>query len=263
MRLPLWRLRQNQELDEEIQAHLREAIRERVESGESEAEAERAVLREFGNVELVKEVTREMWGWTAVDSWVRDLCFGFRQLRRNLGFTAAAVLTLALGIGVNTAIFSYSYADGLLFRPLAVREPERLVTPFHITKDGDNYSSFSLPDYRDFREQNIVLSGLAAYSDFEASIGESESRERLPAAIVSGNYFDVLGIEPVQGRFFLPEEDHVEGTHPVTVISYGLWRRMFQGDPHVVGQKAASPAIPLRKACSDASFWWPHRWHSA
>ncbi len=124
MRLTGWR-RRDEELDEEVRSHLRMAAQERVERGETPEQAEAAARREFGNVGLVKEVTREMWGWAWLRQFGQDLKYGLRTMRRGPGFAAVAVLTLALGIGANTAIFSL--LDALLLKSLPVREPEKLV----------------------------------------------------------------------------------------------------------------------------------------
>src|SRR5262245_6634545 len=121
----LWRQQREEELDAEIRSHLEEAIRDRIERGEAPDEARANALREFGNVGLVKEVTREMWEWTSLDRWGQDLRFGVRMLRKNKAFTIVATLSLALGIGANTAIFSL--VDAVLLKLLPVKNPEQLV----------------------------------------------------------------------------------------------------------------------------------------
>lgn len=165
----------------------------------------------------------------------QDVRYGLRVMRKNPGFTLVVVVTLALGIGVNTAIFSFT--DALLFRPLPVKEPTRLAVLFHVgTKNPKNFSSFSFPDYTDFRDQNSVFSGLAASSTIDLNLSEGGQTERIEGQIVSGNYFSLLGVKPARGRTFLPEEDQTLGTHPVAVISYGFWQRRFGSDPNLTGK---------------------------
>ncbi|UCF16615.1 MAG: ABC transporter permease, partial [Phycisphaerales bacterium] len=164
----------------------------------------------------------------------QDIRYGFRMLVRNPGFSIVVVLVLALGIGANTAIFSV--INTLLLRPLPVKEPARLVPLFRYYPMRSSYSSFSYPDYLDFRNQNEVFSGLFAFSDIDLNLSSGEHTERISGAIVSGNYFSVLGLEPTQGRFFMPEEDQTAGLHPVAVLSYSLWRRRFDSDPTLIGK---------------------------
>jgi predicted permease len=163
-----------------------------------------------------------------------DLKFAFRQLLKYPGFTAVAVLTLALGIGANTAIFGF--IDRLLLRPLPVDQPQELVTVVEQMEQGGVSSSFNYPLYLDYRDRNQVFSGLVAYSGVTVNLRATDSSELVKAMIVSGNYFSVLGVKAAQGRMFLPEEDQVPLTHPVTVISQALWHRHFTADPAMVGK---------------------------
>ncbi|MFB0554787.1 MAG: ABC transporter permease [Phycisphaerae bacterium] len=165
---------------------------------------------------------------------IQDIRYGFRMLVRNPGFTVVVILVLALGIGANTAIFSI--VNAILLRPLPVKEPARLVSLFRYYPMRSSYSSFSYSDYIDFRVQNEVFSGLLAFSDIDLNLCSGEHTERISGAVVSGNYFSVLGLEPTRGRFFLPEEDRTPGSHPVVVLSYGLWQRRFGSDPNIVGK---------------------------
>ena len=165
------------------------------------------------------------------DGMFQDLRFAFRMLLKAPGFALIAVLTLALGIGANTAIFTL--LDKLLIRPLPVERPNELVT--FVRDAGGSPAIFSYPQYTDFRERSDLMAGLAAYFQRPFSLTDGAHSERVIAQFVSGNYFSVLGVQPALGRFFLPEEDAPAGTHPVVVISHGLWRRRFAADPAVIG----------------------------
>jgi predicted permease len=228
----LSRKQREEELDAEIKGHLEMAKRDRVERGESPDQARANALREFGNVGLVKEVTREIWGWTSLDRLGQDLRFGWRMLRKNPGFSLIAILTLALGIGANTAIFTL--LDKVLIRSLPVEQPQQLVV---FAKDASGAPvSFSYPMFAELRTHDQSLSGVAAYTQQPFSLSDGSRTDRVIGQIVSGNFFEVLGLRPALGRFFLPVEDHTPGSHPVTVISYGLWQRRFGADPAVIGK---------------------------
>jgi putative ABC transport system permease protein len=166
---------------------------------------------------------------------VNDLRYAFRQLTKNPGFTAVAVLTLALGIGANTAIFSL--VDAILLRPLSgVEEPERLVAVYTSDYSSTRYGTSSYPDYVDYRDRNEVFSGLAAYFDTSINLSAGSAAERTQGAVVSGNYFLVLGVKTTLGRPLLPEDDKHLGAHPVAVVSYEAWQRRFGADPGLVGK---------------------------
>jgi len=154
------------------------------------------------------------------------------MLLKNPGFTMIAVSTLGLGIGANTAIFTL--LDKVLIRPLPVERPDQLVT--FVEDAGGAPAIFSYPLYAELRDRNEVLSGLAAYWQRPFSLSDGNQSERVTGQVVTGNYFDVLGVRPALGRFFLLEEDRTPGTHPVVVISHGLWRRRFGADPAVIGK---------------------------
>jgi hypothetical protein len=173
-----------------------------------------------------------MWGFRSLEIFWQDLRYGLRMLLKNPGFTAVAILTLALGIGANTAIFSL--LDKALIRPLPVGQPHQLVT--FVEDAGGAPAIFSYPLYTELRDRNDVLSGVVAYEQRPFSISDGNATERVIGQIVSGNYFAVLGVRPALGRFFLPEEDHKPNTHPVIVTSHGLWRRRFGADPAVIGK---------------------------
>jgi predicted permease len=163
-----------------------------------------------------------------------DLRYALRRLLAAPAFTAVAVLSLALGIGANTTIFSV--VNALLLRPIPVAHPERLVTVHAVDKDGSGFHSFSYLDYADYRDGTRTLSGLAASGFAVSTMGRGAEAEVVAGVLVTGNYFDVLGVRPVVGRAFLPEEDRTPEAHPVVVIGHSLWQRRFGGDPGVVGR---------------------------
>src|SRR5688572_5821384 len=168
-----------------------------------------------------------------MDTMLKDIRYGVRSLLRRPGFTAIAVITLALGIGANTAIFSI--VNAVLFRPRPVAHPEQLVELY--TGDASNpYHAITYQDFLIFREQPEIFSGLAAYHIEQFKLGGAEDVEQVWGEAVSGNYFELLGVNAIRGRTFLPEEDQTPGTHPVAVISHGLWQRRFSANPAVIGQ---------------------------
>jgi hypothetical protein len=153
----------------------------------------------------------------------QDIRFGFRILFKSPAFTIVAALSLALGIGANTAVFSIINAS--LLKPLPVEEPARLVSFFTTdTKNPGNLPTSHL-NYVDYRDQNQVFSGLLAYSFAQVSLTRGETTEPVFGLVVSGNYFDVLGVKASIGRTFMPHEDKTPGAHPVAVLSHGLWQR--------------------------------------
>ena len=167
-------------------------------------------------------------------NFLRDLRYALRTLRKTPEFTLAAVLALALGIGVNTAIFSLYNA--LALRPLPVKDPGRVARLFRTHQGESGAGVFSYPEYVDYRDRSSVLSGLAAWSWTGLTMGTSDRAEQVKAMFVSGNYFDVLGADTAAGRTFIPEEDRTPGSHPVAVLSYRFWERRFARDPATVGR---------------------------
>lgn len=240
MRLPLWGRRDREEgLDEEIRSHLQMAVKDRVERGETAEQAEAAARREFGNVGLVKEVTREMWGWASPERLGQDLRFGTRVLAKNPGFTLIAVLTLALGIGANTAIFSVTHA--VLLRALPYRDADRLVIVWEKNQRTEQ-NTISPANFFDWQEQNSVFEGMAAFFDTRNSFSSDGEPEEVPGQITTDNLFSVLGVNAMLGRTFTPEDGR-PGQNNVVVISYGLWRRRFGGDPNMIGRKVILNAV--------------------
>ena len=234
------------EIVEELSQHLADRYAESLTRGETPDEAYRAALAELIDNESLAWELRRVERQVApepitlgtnrrenmiADLW-QDLRYGARTLMRRPGAALIAVCTLALGIGANTAIFTL--LDKVLIRPLPVEQPHQLVSFARDT--GGAPESYSYPLYADLRDRNDVLSGVVAYFQQPFSLSDGSQTERVIGQIVSGNYFAALGVRPALGRFFLPEEDRTPGTHPVTVISHGLWRRRFGADPAAIGK---------------------------
>ena len=168
-----------------------------------------------------------------LDHFFKDLRYGARMLLNNPGFTAVAVLSLALGIGVNTTIFSV--VNAVLLRPMAVQEPDQLVEVYLSDSDGYPYGTLSYPDYRDYRDQNDVLSGIVVSEVTFYHFSQDELTEMVFGEAVTGNYFEVLGVPAALGRVFLPEDD-TPGAQPVAILGHGFWQKRFGGDPDLIGK---------------------------
>jgi macrolide transport system ATP-binding/permease protein len=236
MKLPTWRRRRREEeLEDEIQSHLRMAIRDRMARGESADEAELAARREFGNVGLVKETTRGMWGFGWLETFWQDMRYGARMLLKQPGFTLMAILTLSLGIGANTAIFSAVNAL-LLSSPLAA-QPEQMAQLDKLEGGFGNHTSF--PNYRDLVQGTEAFSALAAFDSGPVNLGQGDAMRRVFGESVTGNYFPAFGVSAALGRTFGTEVDGALGASPVAVVSHGAWRRRFGADPGLVGKTIA------------------------
>ncbi len=232
MKLPLWRRQQKNELDEEIAAHLQTAVRERMERGEPRAQAEAAARREFGNAALVAAVTRDQWGWVWLDQLAQDLRYGARQLRRSAGFTMVAVLTLALGIGANTAIFSA--VNPVLFEPLPYPHPEQIVMVWDIYEGARSEVTFHT--YRELAQRTRTFAALAILAPWQPTLVGPSEPERLRGQHVSHGYFAALGVTPALGRDFQATDDAFHRPK-VAILGYGLWQRSFGGDRAIVGSQ--------------------------
>jgi predicted permease len=230
------------ELGDEMRQHIEMKARKLMDSGVAPEEARYRAQREFGNPMLMRDQSRDMWQWRPLAEMAQDLRYALRLLRRSPGFTAVAIVSLALGIGANTAVFSVM--DTVLLKSMPVEDPDRLVLLGAECK-GANWI-FMYPTLRDLRDQQQVFSGIVAISDsprMVVSFPRASKQEAVyvPGTIVSGNYFSVLGVRPVMGRMFTEADDRLPGTggvqERVAVISYGLWQREYGGDAGVAGQK--------------------------
>lgn len=231
LRMLLRRSQFDAELEEEMHLHLELREREQLQSGTSADDAQVAARRRFGNTTYLKEESHIAWGWQWLEHLAQDLRFGLRMLRRSPGFTAVAVLTLALGIGANTAIFSL--VNGVLLRPLPYHHPERLVMVWEKTRDGLP-ENVGYATYLDWRNQNKSFEQLAVYGSWQPALQSGEP-EQLNGLRVSSNYFRTLGIHLEIGRDFLPEED-TPNANKVVILSHSLWQRKFNSDPNIVGK---------------------------
>ncbi|HEX2444935.1 MAG TPA: ABC transporter permease [Vicinamibacterales bacterium] len=169
-----------------------------------------------------------------MENFIKDLKYGARMLLRSKAFSLIAVLSLALGIGANTAIFSL--VQTMLFSPFPVEEPARLASIFTTDQRNPGNLPMSHLNFKDYRDQNASFSGTAAVTFAQVNMLVEQSSEQILAQVVTGNYFDVLGMKPAAGRTFRPDEDATPGSHPVVVLSHGLWTRRFGGDPAIVGK---------------------------
>jgi predicted permease len=173
----------------------------------------------------------------------QDLRYGARQLLKRPGFTLLAIISMALGIGANTAIFSL--VDTVVFRPLPVRNASELQELYGTLHNGADYTLQSYLNYKDYRDRNQVFSGLIAYRIAVASLSHNGNNERVWGTMASANYFDVLGVPPLLGRGFLPEENQTPKSHPVVVLSYGCWQKRFASDPTIVGRTVLVNNVPF------------------
>jgi predicted permease len=224
----------------ELESHLQIETDRNVEAGMSPADARAAAYLKLGNPSRIRETIYEMNPISFLDTLRRDLRFSLRSLSKRPGFTMVVVLSLALGIGANTAIFSL--VDGIVFRPLPVPNPGGLVSIDIAASRLTSFGNSSYLDWVDLSARSKSFQALSTRQDMAAGLNpEGAVPDGKPQVVwgqlVSGNFFSTLGVQPVLGRTFLPEEDQTAGKYPVMVISYSLWNRMFAGNPEVIGKQ--------------------------
>ncbi|MPY90490.1 MAG: FtsX-like permease family protein [Luteitalea sp.] len=220
-----------EELDEELSYHLERDIQRHIARGMSPDEARSAVRRGFGNVEALKEESRDARGIRLVEDLLADLRYALRVLHRSPGFAAVAVLTIALGMGANTAIFTI--VDAILLKTIPVHEPGQLFFLDVVGSDG-NQGAPPYPAFERLRDHSQSFSGMAAFASRELALTIDGRAERASGQVASASYFDVLGVEAVLGRTFEPSDERLDP--PVAVLSYHYWQRRFGGDPNIVGK---------------------------
>jgi len=230
----LWggRERRKNELNEEIASHLQMAARDREACGESAAQARAAAQREFGNPGVIQDVTHDQWAWTWLENLLQDVRYGARTLRKSPGFAAVAILTLALGIGANTALFSV--VNGVVLNPLPYPHATQLVGLWWDRTPGQ-HSSITYLNFLDWQKQSTAFSSVGAYQQDNMIVTGAGEPERVDGVRISANFFDLLGVKPLLGRSFRAEEDQV-GAGPVALIGNGMWSRKFGSSPDVVGK---------------------------
>jgi putative ABC transport system permease protein len=228
--------RAEQDMDDELRFHLEKQIEQNVAEGMTAEEARYAALRQFGNLGAIKEDCRDIWGVRFLNELAQDIRYGLRQLRRNPGFTAVAVITLALGIGANTAIFSV--VNAVLLRPLPFAAPQQLVSVVSTRLRGNVADNASYPDFADWRAQNHAFSQMAAYHTDNFTLAGRGEAMHIQGAVVSADLFSLLGVEPSMGRGFLTDEDKLPAANGAfaIILSHRLWRERFGGDPGIVGR---------------------------
>jgi putative ABC transport system permease protein len=227
--------RSERELAAEMQCHLQLHIEENLHVGMTPQQARREALMKLGGLEQTKELYRERRGLPLLETLLQDLRYGLRTLRRNTGFTSVAILTLALGIGANTAIFSV--VDAVLLRSLPFRGPERLVLVWNRGAEaaGGDRTPLAVSDVLDWRAQSRSFDEIGAFQSRSFNYVGGSSPEWIQAASVTANFFSLLGVQPELGRNLLPDDEH-PGAHPVALLSDGFWRSRFASDPNVVGR---------------------------
>jgi predicted permease len=249
------RRRRERELDAEIEGHLAAAIADRVARGQSPAEAAAEARREFGNEGLVKEAARSQWGFASLERFSQDVRYGLRLLRRSPGFAAVAILTLALGIGANTAILSV--VNAILLKPLDYTDPDRLVVLLH---KGRN--PVAPGNYLDWKARVRSLSSLGAAESWSANLTSGDVPEKLSAMRMTADILPMLGVRPRLGRAFLPADDDAGRDH-VVLLSDGLWRRRFAADPDVIGKAVTLNGEPYTVlGVLPAGFQFAPFWHT-
>ncbi len=233
----------DQELKDELRDHLEQQIGENVAQGMSPAEARRTAMLALGGITQIEQQCRDARGGGVIADFLQDLRYGFRQVCRNPGFSALAILCLTLGIGANAGAFSW--VEGILFRPYpAVAHQERLLALSGTARGESAATALSWPDFLDLRRGCTLCDELFVSKITGSTLNVGERAEVTTGSIVSANYFDAIGVHPILGRGFEPDEEVGSDAHTVVVISYQLWRNRFKGDPQIIGKMQRLNNVP-------------------
>ena len=262
--------RAEDDLDDELRFHLDRAVEQHVARGLSVGEARRRARLAFGPIDAVKDDCRQSWGIRQLDILRRDLACALRLMRKHPALSAIAAVSLAIGIGLNTALFAL--VDATLLRRLPVERPEQLVDVYASDTDGFAWHGSSYPDYLDLRDGARALTGLLGYAPAMAAVGSGGESRAMPGEVVTGNYFRVLGVPVALGRALSPDDDR-PGASPVVVISSAFWSAAFEADPDAVGRTLRIGARPytivgvaparfggMNAPVLTPAFWMPTAW---
>jgi putative ABC transport system permease protein len=248
------------DIEKEMRLHVELETEANIERGMSPVEAHQAALRSFGNLGSVKDMAYEVRGGGIMETLLQDIRYGARMLVKHKGFTLVAVLTLALGIGANTAIFSV--VNELLLRPMPYGDAGRIVMLWEVGPEGRHQNTTSRANFRAWRAESTAFEGMAAFSDQRLNLTGEGNPEELPAQLATPELFQVLGVEPILGRG-MTEEDARPGAPRVAVLSYGLWQRRFGSDRQIVGKHIMLNGVPCTViGVMPAGFQWHIRGRS-
>jgi|HubBroStandDraft_6_1064221.scaffolds.fasta_scaffold00768_10 predicted permease len=249
------------DFSQELETHLAMLTEENIALGMPPDEALRMARVRLGGATQLRETHRERWGLPRIETVLQDIRYALRMLRKNPGFACVAILTLALGIGANAFVFSV--VNALALQPLPVDHPERLV----FVEDKQGHVGQSFPNYRDIRDRNESLAGLAGYRIAPMELETGTGASRIWGYLATGNYFDTIGAAPLMGRFFHQEDDQHAGASPYAVLSYGCWKARFGGDSEIVGKTIRINRLPYRvvgvasrEFHGTELFYWPDVW---
>src|SRR5262249_7558813 len=233
----------DQEIQAELGQHLERQVRENTAKGMSPDEARRSAMIALGGLTQIEQQCRQARGGNALDDLAQDLHYGFRQLWRNPGFSALAILCLTLGIGANAAVFSW--VEGILLRPYPlVAHQERIYAVAGTVQGQTNGDFLSWPDFLDLRRNCRFCEDAFVTSITGSTLNVGDHAEVTTGSIVSANYFEAIGVHPILGRAFQAAEDVGNDSHPVVVISYQFWRDRFHSDPQIIGKTQRLKNVP-------------------
>ena len=248
------------EMEEELRFHAAMQADAYRADGAGAQDAHYAAMRRLGNPTVIRERSRDMWGWRWLEAFAQDTRYAFRVLRKSPAFTCIAVLSLALGIGANTVVFSV--LNALVLKALPIADAARV---YFVNNSGGPAQSF--PNYRDIRDRNAVFESLFAYRIAMLSLDDDRGAHRVWGYLATGNYFESLGIKPALGRFFTPAEDLHPNASPYAVLSYACWQNRFGGDPHIAGKDIRINGHPYtvlgvapRAFHGTEVFYWSEIW---